>query len=162
MAAALNLPSPQTPIDSRLHLTVDLGVRPESGPSGKRRIAIDSLYALLEALLQSLTDASVLEAVADIAGIEPEVVPQPVNVEFVAGRNVDELLELSFLLIPDAGNSRGASLLVDPGKDLRIPAERASQVADFLREIAMDAGLEGIEARLADLQRQRDIAAQQP
>jgi hypothetical protein len=156
VVASLDLPSPQTPIDSRLHLTVDLNVTPQQGPSGKRRIDVDGLHSLVDALLQSLTDTAVVEAVADLAGIEPEVVPQPVNVEFVSGRNVDDLLEQGSLrLIPDAGNSRGASLLVDPGNDLRTPAERVRQVDDFLREIAMDAGLEGMESRIADLIKQR-------
>jgi hypothetical protein len=73
-------------------------------------------------------------------------------VTFVAGHNVDQLLDNGRLrLIPEAGSSRGASLLVNPANDLRVLAERAGQVDDFLREIAMDAGLEGMEACLRDL-----------
>jgi hypothetical protein len=111
---------------------------------------LPELHLLIDSLLQSLTDAGVIGAVAELAGIESEVVPQPVNVEFVAGRNVDELLEQRFQLIPEAGGSRGASLLVSPAKDLRMPSERAAQVDDFLREIALDAGLTGMEQALID------------
>ena len=53
--------------------------------------------------------------------------------------------------------SRGASLIVNPSNDLRVPMERASQVDDFLREIAMDAGLEGREACLSDLHKRAAI-----
>jgi hypothetical protein len=35
--------------------------------------------------------------------------------------------------------------------------ERASQVDDFLREIAMDAGLEGMEACLGDLHKKAAV-----
>jgi hypothetical protein len=65
-------------------------------------------------------------------GVATEVVPQPVNLEFVAGHNVDELLDQDLLhLIPGTGSSRGASLIVNPSNDLRVPMERAGQVTTF-------------------------------
>jgi hypothetical protein len=95
----------------------------------------------------------VVAAVADLAGIESEVVPQPVNLELAAGRNMDGLLDPDLPLIPGAGTSRGASLLFNPGYDLNDPGERANQVNEFLREMAMDAGLLGMEARLDEIRR---------
>jgi len=44
-------------------------------------------------------------------------------------------------------------MLFNPGYDLNDPGERANQVNDFLREIAMDAGLLGMEARLDEIRR---------
>lgn len=161
VVVTVDLPSPRAAIDNCLRVAVDLNVTPERAPSGARRIGIGVLYALIDALFEGLTNAAVVEAVADIAGIAgiaTEVVPQPVNLEFAAGHNVDELLDQGLLhLIPGAGSSRGASLIVNPSNDLRVPMERASQVDDFLREIAMDAGLEGMEACLGDLHKRAAI-----
>lgn len=158
VVVTVDLPSPRAAIDNCLRVAVDLNVTPERAPSGARRIGIGGLYALIDALFEAFTNAAVVEAVADIAGIATEVVPQPVNLEFAAGHNVDELLDQGLLhLIPGAGSSRGASLIVNPSNDLRVPMERASQVDDFLREIAMDAGLEGMEACLSDLHKRAAI-----
>jgi hypothetical protein len=135
VVVTVDLPSPRAAIDNCLRVAVDLNVTPERAPSGARRIGIGGLYALIDALFEAFTNAAVVEAVADIAGIATEVVPQPVNLEFAAGHNVDELLGQGLLhLIPGAGSSRGASLIVNPSNDLRVPMERASQVDDFLRE----------------------------
>jgi hypothetical protein len=50
--------------------------------------------------------------------------------------------------IEDAGASQGALLLADPALDLRQESERRTQVDTWLVQIALDSGLQGMEALL--------------
>jgi hypothetical protein len=47
--------------------------------------------------------------------------------------------------IPDASGSQGAHLQADPTLSLADPKDRAEQVSRWLRQIAADAGLTGME-----------------
>jgi hypothetical protein len=50
--------------------------------------------------------------------------------------------------IEGAGPSHGAQVLAIPGLDLANPAERQMQLDDRLQQIALDAGLRGMESLL--------------
>jgi hypothetical protein len=57
-----------------------------------------------------------------------------------------ELLFLEGLRpVPEAGPSRGATLIADPALDLRSLAERQTQLDSWLVQIALDGGLTGME-----------------
>jgi hypothetical protein len=53
--------------------------------------------------------------------------------------------------VQDAGTSRGANLLADPGVDQRDPAERRALIDGWLQQISLDAGLLGMEQALERL-----------
>jgi hypothetical protein len=71
----------------------------------------------------TLTDQNVLSALADLAGIDPLVVPRPANLDLVTDPSVTDLLDLAGLIqAEDAGTSHGANLLANPALDVRDPA----------------------------------------
>jgi hypothetical protein len=89
-------------------------------------LPVPDLYTTLNALLASLTDRAVVTgpAVSDL--LYPEGLAQ----------------------IPDAGPSHGANLLANPALDLAEQNERRIQVDDWLQQIGLDAGLNGMEKLL--------------
>jgi hypothetical protein len=67
-------------------------------------------------------------------------------------RPVTEVLNTSGLrLIPDTGHSMGAHLLADPARDLADDDDRRDQVRAWVTQIALDAGLLGMEQLLQRL-----------
>ncbi len=89
-------------------------------------------------------------SLADLAGVDHAVVPQPGSLFFQSGPEVGQLLHMQGLTpIENAGASHGAHVLANPGLDLANPPERHTQVDDWLQQIALDAGLRGMENLLA-------------
>ncbi|HUZ56287.1 MAG TPA: ATP-binding protein [Streptosporangiaceae bacterium] len=120
------------------------------------RLPVPDLYATIDALLAALTDRAVTAALAGLAGIDPVIVPVPANLDFITGPPVTDLLHPDGLAqIPDAGNSHGANLLANPTLDLADPGDRRSQLDDWLQQIALDAGLSGMENLLAAYHQER-------
>jgi len=104
------------------------------------------LGELIGAILATLTGQDVVAPLADLSGIDPLAVPQPRVMHMVTGRPVTEVVDTTGLkLIPDAGDSRGAHLLADPALDLSDDHDRREQVRRWLIQIALDAGLTGME-----------------
>ncbi|MFE5587417.1 helix-turn-helix domain-containing protein [Kitasatospora sp. NPDC056531] len=131
------------------HLQVSLEVVVRFGHvAGKPSppVAVGRLYELIDALVAALVDDSVTEALAGLAGVDPLVVPQPIGLDFITSADVPALLVGNGLTpVPDAGTSRGANLLADPGVDQRDPVERRALVDAWLQQISLDAGLLGME-----------------
>ena len=50
--------------------------------------------------------------------------------------------------LPAAGPSHGANLLANPTLDLAAAGDRRAQLDDWLQQIALDAGLSGMEKLL--------------
>jgi hypothetical protein len=109
------------------------------------RVTAEQLGRLIDAMLATLTGKGVVGPLADLAGIDVEAVPQPHILHMVTGRPVAEVLDITGLrLIPDGGVSMGAHLLADPALDL-ADDDRREQVRTWLAQIALDAGLLGME-----------------
>ena len=107
---------------------------------------LDGLHRLVDAMLATLTNQSVVEALAGLAGIDPIAVPQPAGLDLHGSPAVTELLYMRGLTaVSDAGASHGANLVVQPALDLRDPVERHRQVDDWLVELALDAGFTGMD-----------------
>jgi hypothetical protein len=67
----------------------------------------------------------------------------------VTARPVTDVLNTNGLhLIPDAKVSTGAHLLADPARDLADDDDRREQVTAWVTQIALDAGLLGMEQLL--------------
>jgi hypothetical protein len=119
-----------------LQFTLDVMVRARaflaaSGAPGAAnvRLPVADLYKTLDALLATLTGNDVVRSLADLAGIDPVVVPQPGNLFFQTGPEVGELLYADGLTpIQGAGPSHGAQVLANPGLELANPAERETQL----------------------------------
>lgn len=119
--------------------------RPPSGAPAFR-LPVPDLYTALDAMLASLADPAVVNALAGLAGIDPVIVPPPANLDFITGPVVTDLLYPGGLTpIPDAGPSHGANLLANPTLDLAAAGDRQAQLDDWLQQIALDAGLSGME-----------------
>jgi len=161
--AVADLPSTYGAPRTTLPFTLDVIVRVRaflaaSGPPGaaNMRLTVPDLYKTLDALLATLTSNDVVRSLANLAGIDPVVVPQPGNLFFLTGPEVGELLSLDGLTpIEGAGPSHGAQVLANPGLDLANPAERQTQLDDWLQQIALDAGLRGMESLLAAYHQQQ-------
>lgn len=104
------------------------------------------LGELIGSVLETLTCKHVAGPLAELAGIDVLAVPQPRVMHMVTVRPVTEILDTTWLRpIPEAGDSRGAHLLADPALDLADHGERDEQVRRWLIQIALDAGLTGME-----------------
>lgn len=164
--ARLDVPGAYGDTAQNLHVEIDIVARfsPRSdearwkevqnrtGQPPWARIDAPTLRTLIDAILETLTSAAVVEPLAALAGIDMLAVPQPRVMHLATLRSVSEVLEITGLQqIPGAGESRGAHLLADPGRDLADSADRASQVVDWLIQIALDAGFRGMEQMLSTL-----------
>jgi len=113
-------------------------------------IEADDLRGLLQDLCATLTNRDVTRRLAEMSGTDLELVRQPNVVHFVTGPPVIDLLSSHGLTpIPDAGTSRGARLLTNPARDLGDDLDRRDQVAEWMIQIALDAGLRGMEALIS-------------
>ena len=144
---------------SSFSLTVDIVLRVRSyltpgdvAPATPWRIPVPELSDLIDGLLGGLTDPAVVSALADIASIDPVLVGQPASAYLYTGPAVDELLYLQALTpVVGAGGSHGASLMADPTIDLSTPEGRLVQLDTWMQQIALDAGLKGMEELLLSL-----------
>lgn len=144
--AQLDLPAAYGAVVSHLQVTLEVVV------SVGTLLPVDLLYVLIDALTATLADEPVTTVLAALAGIDPLVVPQPIGLDFKSSSDVPYLLaDDGLTAIPDAGTSRGANLLADPGVDQRNPAERRALIDNWLQQISLDAGLLGMEKILEHL-----------
>jgi hypothetical protein len=161
--AKISVPGAYGDSSSQLVFTLDIEFRTRAYIAARAsfpgevawRLSVSRLYELCDTLAATLVDPSVRQRLADIAGVDPVIVPQPTNLHFVCGDSVSDLLYLNGLtVIEDAGASHGAHLLADPAHDLSELSERRLQIDSWLEQIALDAGLRGMERVLADHHRQ--------
>lgn len=157
--AVADLPAAYGSPTSYLQFTLDVVVRARPFIASKVglhsgtsvwRLFVSDLYAIMDGLLQSLTDQRVVQALADLAGVDPVIVPQPANLDFLTAPRVGDLLQTGFTPVEDAGPSHGANLVSDPALDMSDPSERRLQVDSWLQQVGLDAGLLGMERRLAE------------
>lgn len=135
------VPSIQAYIVSRIAQAL-----PSGHETPQALLNLGGLHRLVGAVLATLTDQAVVDALADLVGIDPIAVPQPSSLDLHGGPAVSEFLDLRSLVpIDDAGASHGANLLAQPALDLRDPIDRHQQVDDWLVELALDAGFTGME-----------------
>lgn len=115
-------------------------------------VGILPLLEMIDGLIQSRVDGRVVQAIADLANVEQELVPQPQVLHVVSLIPVIDLLYPARLAaIDQAGPSHGSNMYADPTRDLRDRRERHAQLRDWLVQLAMDSGLQGMEAVLATL-----------
>lgn len=164
--AELDLPAQYGTYATAMSFTLDVLIRanaylaglPASVGNGGWRLPLPDLYGTLDGMLATLTSRAVLEVLAGLADVDPVVVPQPGNLFLETGPEVSDLLYPQGLVpVEDAGLSHGAHVLANPGLDLSDPAERQSQLDDWLQQIALDAGLRGMENLLAAYHRQEAV-----
>jgi hypothetical protein len=116
------------------------------------RVAPQQLGDIIDGLMGTLTSESVVTPLAEMAGVDVVRVPQPRVLHVVTQHPITEVLYLNGLRpIPDAGQSHGAHLLGDPALDLGDSDDRHRQVRMWMSQIALDAGLLGMEQLLDQL-----------
>jgi hypothetical protein len=123
-------------------------------PSGThRRLEVAEWAALLDAMMASLVEPQVVAAIADLADVDPILVPPPRVLHVVSDEEIAGFLPPQLQRISGAAGSHGAHLQADPALTLADPADRAEQVTRWLSQIAADAGLTGMERLVAQLSR---------
>jgi Schlafen, AlbA_2 len=162
----LEVPGSYGSVNQNLHVEIDVVVRcsvlveilREQSTNGQQitmplwRITAQQLSTLLDGMLATLSSKEITGPLAELAGIDPIAVPQPRVLHMKTSRPVTEVLNTSGLrLIPDTGNSMGAHLLADPARDLADDDDRRDQVRAWVTQIALDAGLLGMEQLLQRL-----------
>jgi Putative DNA-binding domain len=118
---------------------------PPPPPGDRRRLEVAEWQGLLDAVLATLTEPRGVAAVADLADVDPLMVPPPRILHVVSREEIAGLLPAQLQLIPGVSGSRGAHLQADPALDLADFGDRAKQVNRWLCQIAADAGLTGME-----------------
>ena len=113
-------------------------------PGTLRRLKTQEWKVLLEAIIATLTSPDITAAIADLADIDPILVPPPRSLHIVSGQEIAGFLP-PLQPIPGATGSHGAHLRADPALSLPDPNDRATQATRWLRQIAADAGLSGME-----------------
>lgn len=162
----LEMPGSYGQVNQNLRVEIDVVVRRsvlveiirQQSPDGHQiplsawRITAQELGELIDAMLATLSSKEIAAPLAALASIDPIAVPQPRVLHMVTVRPVTEVLNTSGLrLVPDTGTSMGAHLLADPARDLADEDDRRQQVAAWLTQIALDAGLLGMEHLLQRL-----------
>jgi hypothetical protein len=110
------------------------------------------LGGLIDAMLATLTGKEVTAPLASLAGTGILAIPQPGIMHIVTERPIPDVLHTTGLrAIPDASDSRGAHLLADPALDLADDQDRSEQLRRWLIQVALDAGLTGMEQVLQRL-----------
>lgn len=110
------------------------------------------LGGLIDAMPATLTGKEVTAALASLAGTDILAIPQPRVMHIVTERPIPDVLDTTGLrAIPGAGESRGAHLLADLALDLADDQDRSEQVRRWLIQVALDAGLTGMEQVLQRL-----------
>ncbi|MBE1537064.1 AlbA family DNA-binding domain-containing protein [Actinomadura algeriensis] len=113
------------------------------------RMTAIKLGRLIEAMIGSLVNQSVVGSLANLAHIHALAVPQPRVFHIRSVGPIAETIDLDSLeRIPGANTSYGAHLLADPAFDLADAGDRHAQVKTWLVQTAMDAGLLGMEQLL--------------
>lgn len=156
--AALKVPGGYGSFGQHLTLEVDITVRTSTMAAGQpgaahhRPVPLAEAADLLDALAEALTAPALVDALADLAGVDPYAVPQPRNLHLVTARPVTSVLDTTGLtVVPDAGTSHGTHLLADPALDLADPVQRWTQVLHWLEQATLDAGLTGAQHLLRQL-----------
>jgi hypothetical protein len=172
------LPGPSGVPNDHLQFTLDVvprvqhfmasraaAVLPAGGSVPDALLQVDGLHDLLDALLATLTATPVTEALAGLTGIDPLLVPQPSSLDLHSGRPVNEVVNMAGLIpIDGTSSSFGGNLHAQPVLDLSDAADRHRQVDDWLVELALDAGVTGMETVLdhLHLRQQKQIPGQHP
>lgn len=162
--ATVAMPGGYGDYESRLRFTIDVVISfkehfGRSTPDREWKLSIQDLYRILGTLAATVADLTVAEQLGNIAGVDPLVVPPPRVLHLVTGPAITDLLNLDGLtLIPDAGRSHGAHLIADPSIDLRDPYERQTQIDNWLQQIALDAGILGMEELLEEYVSRSDLS----
>ena len=111
--------------------------------------SIPELFEGIKGALQTMTNPSVLSLLAEIAGIEIYQIPRPMSMHVLMPYGVARTLNNQNLrAIPESGYSGGAMLLGDMTLDLKQEADLNTQIDQWMVQIALDAGLEGMEPLL--------------
>jgi hypothetical protein len=140
-------------VSSRLSAWIHSGRAPVLPPPGtRRRLEAAEWASLLDSVIASLTSKPVVSAIADLADVDPILVPPPCTLHLVSDKEIAGFLPPQLLPIPDAAGSRGAHLRADPALKLTDPDDRAQQVRRWLCQISADAGLGGMERLVTALQ----------
>jgi len=113
-------------------------------PGTLRRLETAEWAALLDAIIATFSDPGITVAIADLADVDPILVPPPRNLHIVSGQEIAGFLP-PLQPIAGATGSHGAHLRADPALALADPDDRATQVTRWLCQIAADAGLTGME-----------------
>jgi len=153
LAADIQLKAPAYGIPgAHLEVTLDVEIRSGNNNSGDgfpwqtATFDAQSLAQLFDAVLASMTDAGVVGALADLADTDSSAIPQPREMHLVCSRQFKDVLSgLGLTPFPNAGTSTGGHVLADPALDLADPADRHAVVRSWLTELALDAGLAGME-----------------
>ncbi|MER5564348.1 ATP-binding protein [Streptomyces sp. NPDC002506] len=150
--ARIDLPDAYGAPVSHLQVSVEVLARFRHAFGRTVPLSVARLHELVDALTATLVDDKVTEALAALAGVDPLVMPQPLGLDFLSSTDMPDLLAGNGLTsVPDAGTSRGANLLADPGVDQRDLGERRALIDSWLQQISLDAGLLGMEKVLEQL-----------
>lgn len=147
--AKIDLPDAYGTPASHLQVSLEFRACFHHALGSRPALSVARLHELVDALAASLVDEEVVGALAALAGVDSLSVPQPLGLDFLSGIDVPDLLTGNGLTpVREAGASRGANLLADPGVDQRDPAERRALIDNWLQQISLDAGLLGMEQAL--------------
>jgi hypothetical protein len=109
---------------------------------------------LLDSIAAALASPDIISPVADLAGIDTIIVPQPRVVHIVSGPPMPALLPARLRAIRDGGESHGVHMLADPALDLSNLTERDAQVDRWLIQIGADSGLLDMEQLVSEMRDQ--------
>jgi hypothetical protein len=143
-----------------LQFTLDVTVRISGWVAAVRgdgwdlswQVGVSQLAELLDTIAATLTGHAVTGPLSALAGIDRIAIPQPRVLHFVTARPVTEVIDINGLKqIPDAGPSHGGHVLANPALDLSDMGDRREQTQAWLVQLALDAGLLGMEQLLNSL-----------
>jgi len=121
-------------------------------PESIANISVLELFKGIQIALKTMSKDSIRLLLSEIAGIEIFQVPVPMSMHVLMPYGVaNTLIDQNLISIPDSGFSGGAFLLGDTTLDIGKNAELDQQVDQWMLQIALDAGLEGMEHLVQNL-----------
>ena len=96
-------------------------------PGALRRLELTEWADLLNAVIATLTEPRVVAAIADLADVDPILVPPPRLLHLVSSREIAGFLPSQLQPIAGATGSRGAHVQADPALSLADPETELSR-----------------------------------
>lgn len=116
------------------------------------RVSVIGLYRTLEAILKTITDPVFVRCLSDLGDVDKFLVPRPMSMYINMPYGIEQTLGNQNLApVQGSGPSYGTHLTGDSLYDLSNDPELHKQIDQWLVQLALDGGLEGMEELLETL-----------
>lgn len=123
-------------------------------PGMNMQISLPTIYETIKAILKTLIADEFVNLVAEICDLDIGAVPRPMSMHLFMPHGVNNTINRTGLrVIPNSGPSSGAQLIGDAVLDLQDKGNLNHQVDQWVNQLALDGGLDGMERLISEYHR---------